>query len=106
MVIPARHMKKFRQAFPSDVLPGSSYGHGQVTTMTTSTFAALASAGSQSHELRFASLYDPGRAISVPCDESGRVDLDSLTEHLRAVYFGARAMVGREYAFPTVQRVH
>jgi hypothetical protein len=74
--------------------------------MKSSTFAALASAGSQSHELRFASLYVPGRGISVPCDESGRVDLDSLTERLRAVYFGARAMVGREYAFPTVQRVH
>ncbi|MBL8315388.1 MAG: hypothetical protein JNK55_16735 [Rubrivivax sp.] len=74
--------------------------------MTTSTNAALAGAGSHSHELRFASLYNPGRGVCVPCDASGNVDLDSLTERLRAVYFGARAMVGRDYAFPTVQRAH
>ena len=58
------------------------------------------------HELRFSSLHDPGRGIVVPCDESGRVDLDSLTERLRNAYFGARAMIGREYAFPTVEHPH
>ncbi len=56
----------------------------------------------RSHVLRFASLHDPGRGICVPCDEAGRVDIDALTDRLRMAYLRARAMVGREYAFPTV----
>lgn len=59
-----------------------------------------------SHLLRFMTLYDRGRGVSVPCDETGKVDLNSLTEPLRATYLGARARVGREYACPTVQIVH
>jgi hypothetical protein len=59
-----------------------------------------------SHELRFVSLHHPGRGVAVPCDEHGQVDLTSLTERLRVAYFGARAMVGRDYAFPTVQLAH
>ena len=55
------------------------------------------------HLLRFMSLYDLGRGISIPCDEMGNVDMDSLTERLRNAYIGARAMVGREYSCPTVQ---
>jgi|GEM_PF-7115834 len=31
-----------------------------------------------SYELRFASLFVPGRGISVPCDMSGEVDMDAL----------------------------
>lgn len=58
------------------------------------------------HELLFASLFHSGRAIAVPCDADGRVDLDHLTERLRNAYFGARALVGREYAYPTVHRAH
>jgi hypothetical protein len=56
-----------------------------------------------SHLLRFASLYDPGRALAVPCNEAGVVDMDSLSQRLRITYLGARALVGREYACPTVQ---
>ena len=56
-----------------------------------------------SHLLRFASLYDPGRALAVPCNAAGIVDMDSLTQRLRITYLGARALVGREYACPTVQ---
>ncbi len=56
------------------------------------------------HELRFTSLHHPGRGVVVPCDESGRVDLDALSDRLRAAYLGARAMVGRDYLYPTVQR--
>lgn len=59
-----------------------------------------------SHELLFASLFHPGRGIVVPCDPSGRVDLNSLSERLKNAYLGARALVGREYAFPTVQTRH
>ena len=58
------------------------------------------------HELRFTSLFEPGRGISVPCDEGGNVDMDSLTGRLRDAYLGARALVGREYAIPTVLLVH
>ena len=55
------------------------------------------------HLLRFMSLYDRGRGVSVPCDEAGNVDMNSLSERLRNTYLGARAMVGREYSCPTVQ---
>lgn len=60
----------------------------------------------ESHELLFASLFHPGRGIAVPCDSSGRVDLNALSERLKNAYLGARALVGREYAFPTVQHRH
>ena len=56
-----------------------------------------------SHLLRFASLYEPGRALAVPCNEAGVVDMDSLTQRLRITCLGARALVGRECACPTVQ---
>lgn len=59
-----------------------------------------------SHLLSFMSLYDRGRSVSVPCDETGNVDLNSLTEGLRITYLGARAMVGRDYSCPTVQIAH
>jgi hypothetical protein len=58
------------------------------------------------HELCFASLHDPGRALAIPCDASGRVDLDRLTERMRISYLGARAMLGREYGYPTVAQRH
>lgn len=59
-----------------------------------------------SHELRFDSLFHPGRGVAVPCDATGQVDMDQLTERLRNAYLGARAMVGREYACPRVLPVH
>jgi hypothetical protein len=58
------------------------------------------------HELRFVSLFDAGRAIAFPCDAEGHVDLDRLPERLRVAYLGARAMIGREYGYPTVQITH
>ncbi len=54
-------------------------------------------------ELRFASLFSEGRALSFPCDAAGRVDLDALTERSRANYFFARTVVGRDFALPAVQ---
>jgi hypothetical protein len=59
-----------------------------------------------SHELYFTSMCHAGRGLVIPCDETGRVDLDSLTERLRNSYFAARAMIGREYLYPTLQRAH
>jgi hypothetical protein len=54
-------------------------------------------------ELRFASLFNEGRALAFPCDGGGRVDLDALSERARCNYFYARTSVGREYACPAVQ---
>lgn len=56
-----------------------------------------------SHLLRFTSLHDRGRAVTVPCDEAGIVDMDALTQRLLLTYLGARALVGRDYSCPTVQ---
>jgi hypothetical protein len=60
-------------------------------------------ATARSHLLRFTSLFNRGRGVSVPCDEAGNVDIDALTLRLRNAYLYARAMVGREYSLPTVQ---
>lgn len=53
-------------------------------------------------ELRFQSLFSPGRALTFPCDERGRVPLDDLSERARRNYLFARAVVGRDYATPEV----
>ena len=54
--------------------------------------------------LRFSRLFGVGPALSFPCDDAGRVDLDSLGERARCNYLYARAVIGREYAMPAVQR--
>lgn len=58
------------------------------------------------HELHFVSLHDPGRSFVIPCDEGGHVDLDKLPARLLNTYLGARAMIGRDYTYPTVEPVH
>ena len=57
------------------------------------------------YELRFQSLYQQGRGWSFPCNAQGEVDLDHLGERARNNYFFARALMGRDYAFPLVQLV-
>lgn len=56
-----------------------------------------------SFELRFQSLFSEGRALAFPCDGSGHVSLDSLSERARMNYLYARAVVGREFAVPVVR---
>jgi hypothetical protein len=56
-----------------------------------------------SFQLRFRSLFESGRGYAFPCDDTGRVDLDNLSEQARNNYFYARAMVGRELAMPAVE---
>ncbi len=56
------------------------------------------------YELRFDSLFNEGRALAFPCDASGQVYLDRLSERARNNYLYARAVVGREYGNPLVQR--
>jgi hypothetical protein len=54
-------------------------------------------------ELRFQSLFDSGRGYAFPCDPSGQVDLDSLSDRARTNYLYARAMVGRELSVPALR---
>lgn len=53
-------------------------------------------------EIRFESLFRPGRALSFPCDDHGQVDLDGLPARVRQNYLFARAMVGRDYSPPAL----
>ena len=54
-------------------------------------------------ELCFQSLFDSGRGYAFPCDPTGMVDLDGLSERARNNYLYARAMVGRELAVPALR---
>jgi hypothetical protein len=58
--------------------------------------------GSAQYLIRFRSLFNEGRGLAFPCDATGRVDLDVLSENGRDNYLFARAMVGREFATPRV----
>jgi hypothetical protein len=64
---------------------GSSTRHVPVPGSDTSGF-----------QLRFRSLFREGRGYSFPCDATGKVDLDGLSERARLNYLFARAMVGRD----------
>lgn len=55
------------------------------------------------YELRFRSLFRPGRGYVFPCDPAGRVDLDALSESERESYLYARALIGAELAMPAVE---
>jgi len=55
-----------------------------------------------SFEVSYVSLFMPGRALAFPCDASGHVDIDALSDKARLNYFFARAMVGRDYSLPSV----
>ena len=55
-----------------------------------------------SHEVRFRSLFNEGRALSFPCDAAGHVPMDELSELARHNYLFARALVGRDFAMPEV----
>lgn len=68
-------------------------------------FATFEDPSAATHELRFASLFQEGRALSFPCDDQGHVNLDALSARARNNYLLARAAVGRDYAKPTVEAV-
>ena len=53
-------------------------------------------------EIRFQSLFREGRGLAFPCNAAGLVDLDALTDQGRRNYLFARAMIGREFAMPSV----
>lgn len=56
-----------------------------------------------SHELLFRSLFVDGRGLAFPCNASGEVSLDDMSERSRTSYFFARSVVGRDYACPVVR---
>lgn len=58
---------------------------------------------SPTYRLRFASLFHSGRGYAFPCDDKGRVDLDTMSERARNNYFYARAMIGKELTVPAVE---
>lgn len=55
------------------------------------------------YQLRFPSLFQSGHSLSFPCDASGCVALDRLSERSRNNYFYARVVVGRDYAWPVIE---
>ena len=59
--------------------------------------------GKPGYELRFRSLFRPGRGLSFDCDASGNVDLDALSARARDNYLYARTVIGREFCIPVVQ---
>ena len=54
-------------------------------------------------ELRFEPLFAGHRGYVFPCDSQGRVDMNSLSERALQNYLYARAMMGRETAWPRIQ---
>lgn len=54
------------------------------------------------HELRFTSLFDPGRAFCFPCDSTGAIDLDSLPEKALNNLRRAQSSIGIDLAIPAV----
>lgn len=53
-------------------------------------------------ELRFVHRRHRDQSLAFPCDAAGRVDLDTLDERSRRLYLFARALMGRDFAFPVV----
>ena len=69
-------------------------GHSQPT--------ALPGGDRAGFHLRFRSLFREGHGYSFPCDASGKVDMDRLSERARINYLFARALVGRDLQVPEV----
>ena len=59
-------------------------------------------AGPAHYEIRFRSLFDPGRSLAFACDCEGHVDFEAFSPRARINYLYARAMVGREFELPCI----
>ena len=62
-----------------------------------------ASAEPSAFELRFPALSGTRCDLSFPCDASGLVQMDSLSARALNNYLLARALLGRDYGWPSVQ---
>lgn len=58
--------------------------------------------GAAGWELRFEPLFAGRRGYVFPCDAQGCVDMNRLSERALQNYLYARAMMGRETAWPRV----
>jgi hypothetical protein len=65
-------------------------------------YSAIYAVPPKDFQLRFHSLLADGEALVLPCNASGYVVMDALSERARNSYLFARAMVGRLYAPPQV----
>lgn len=67
-----------------------------------STASVLSVSADDGYELRFDSMFVAGRGLSFPCNATGSVDLDRLSDRARRNYLYARAVIGREFLMPAV----
>jgi len=65
--------------------------------------ASIATHQGPAFELCFHSLYREGHRLAFPCDPKGRVDMDGLSNRTLNDYLYARAVIGREFAWPMVE---
>lgn len=56
-------------------------------------------------QLRFPSLFQPGRGFSFSCDANGVVRLETLSPIERASYARVIARVGRDLGFPSFEAI-
>jgi hypothetical protein len=68
--------------------------------MNTIDFSAV---GRPAFVLRFRPLRPKGRSLAFPCNDRGSVDLDALGDGLLRSYLYARAVIGAEFARPSVE---
>jgi hypothetical protein len=55
--------------------------------------------------LRFVARFNGERCLSFPCNAAGHVEMDGLSKDELNDYLFARALRGRDYASPVVERV-
>jgi hypothetical protein len=65
---------------------------------------AIQARRSTGYVLRFQSLFHEGRALAFECDAGGHVNLDAMSERAKLNYLHARAVIGRDFATPFVER--
>jgi hypothetical protein len=63
------------------------------------------SARAAGYELRFRPLRSKGSCLAFPCNDRGCVDLDALGDRALRNYLYARAVIGFEFASPSVVRL-
>ena len=80
-------------------LPVASDGDGKIAK----SYDLTIHQGKPVYELRFHSLFKPGRGLSFDCDSSGNVDLDALSVRARDNYLYARTVIGREFFIPVIR---
>jgi hypothetical protein len=61
-----------------------------------------ATADGQTFQLRFHPLVGEANEFTCPCNATGHVVMDQMSERARSSYLFARAMVGRLYAPPEI----